>query len=272
MADESGVDVHYLRTRDDAATLTTQLAGRLTIIGGGWIGLELAAAARIAGGAVTVVEAASLPLVGVLGSEVAEVFSALHREHGVDLRTKTTALGLQPGADGTTVSLSDGTEIVADAVVVAIGAEPNIELAQTAGLACSNGIDVDARLHTDDPHIHAAGDVAHHDHPSLGRIRVEHWDNAMAQGRHAARTMLGDDAPFATQPYFFTDQYDVGMEYVGHATAADTVHVYGDVGTRAFRAYWTRDGQVSAGMHCNDWDATDTIRALVGGPAAELPR
>lgn len=272
MADDAGVDVHYLRNHDDAAALKDRLAGRMVIIGGGWIGLELAAAAREAGGQVVVVESAALPLVGVLGPEVAEVFTGLHREHGVDVRTDTTLRGLQPGANGASVALSDGTEMATDTVLVAIGAEPNVELAQAAGLSCSNGIDVDARLRTSDPHVYAAGDIANHDHPTLGRLRVEHWDNAIAQGRHAAGAMLGDEAAYSAQPYFFTDQYDLGMEYVGHAGAADTVHLYGDVDGRVFTAYWTRDGKVTAGMHCNDWDATDRIRALVGRPADALPR
>src|SRR5690606_9385485 len=160
----------YLRTRDDAVALQGRLAGRLLIIGGGWIGLEIAAAARAAGGDVVLVEAAPLPLGAVLGSEVAEVFLRLHRSQGVDVRTATTVLGLDARTDGTLVRLSDGTEVSVDTVVVGIGAEPNTDLAAAAGLACSNGIDVDARLRTADPFVHAAGDVANHDHPLLGRL------------------------------------------------------------------------------------------------------
>jgi len=273
LPDNSDVDVQYLRSRDDAASLKERLRGRLLIVGGGWIGLELAAAARIAGGEVVVVEAASLPLVNVVGTEVATMFTELHRSHGVDVRTGTTVTGARTGPDGTMVQLSDGSEVVVDTVIGAIGAVPRVELARAAGLGCSNGIDVDARLCTSDPLVFAAGDIAAHDHPQLGRIRVEHWDNAIAQGRHAAHSMLGEVEPYVAQPYFFTDQYDLGMEYVGHPGAAgyDAVHVRGDVDTRVFTAYFSRGDQVVAGLHCNDWDATDQIRTLVGGPVSALP-
>lgn len=272
LAEESGAGVHYLRTRADAAALKQRLGGSLLIIGGGWIGLEVAAAARAAGGHVVLVEASPLPLGGVLGSEVAAVFLRLHRSHGVDVRTATTVLGLRTQDGGTCVHLSDGSEVKVDTVAVGIGTLPNSHLAQSAGLACSNGIDVDTCLRTDSVYVYAAGDVANHDHPLLGRVRIEHWDNAIAQGRHAAHSILGEDAPYAAQPYFFTDQYDLGMEYIGHVGARghDAVHIRGDLESRVFTAYWTRDGQVVAGMHCGDWDAINDLRALVGRPASAL--
>src|SRR5690606_19025292 len=149
-----------------------------------------------------------------LGEEMAAVLAGLHREHGVDLRTSTTVESIEHDEGRTRAVLSDGTEVDPGLVLVAIGAVPEVALAEGAGLAVDNGILVDERLRTSDPHVYAAGDVANHEHPGLGRIRVEHWDNAIQQGRHAARSMLGGQEPYARQPYFFTDQYDLGMEYV----------------------------------------------------------
>ncbi|MBO1030080.1 FAD-dependent oxidoreductase [Tessaracoccus sp. SD287] len=273
MADQSGAEVIYLRTLEDALALKARLSQRLFIVGAGWIGLEVAAAARAAGGTVTVVEAAPMPLARVLGDEVAQVFADLHRQHGVDLRTSTTLEQVTHQGGQTTVRLSDGTTVSADVLLVGIGAEPNSDLAAAAGLACDNGVLVDAQLRTSDAHVHAAGDVANHDHPLLGRLRVEHWDNAIEQGRHAARTMLGDTTAYQRQPYFFTDQYDLGMEYVGHVgrDGYDQVRIRGDLAGRVFTAYWTKGDRVLAGMHANDWDAIEEVRRLVGGPVAELP-
>jgi len=254
VADEAGVPVAYLRTLDDSLALKERLGGRVVVVGAGWIGLEVAAAAREAGADVTVVEQAVQPLEAVLGPELGEVFADLHREHGVDLR-------LGAGVDAETLA-------GADLVVVGIGAAPADELAREAGLECDDGVLVDARLRASDPHVYAAGDVARHDHPTLGRLRVEHWDAAIHQGRAAARAMLGDDAPYDRLPYFFTDQYDLGMEYVGHVgpEGYDEVVVRGDKAARRLVAYWLRGGTVVAGMHLNEWDATDGIRAAVGGP------
>lgn len=269
LAEPSNPGVVYLRTLDDALHLRTRLTGHILIIGAGWIGLEVASAARQAGAAVTVVEAGSLPLLGILGPELAPLFASLHREHGVDLRLNTTVQSLV----GTRADLSDGTQVDADLILVGIGAQPEDRLAARAGLATDNGVLVDARLRTSDPHVYAAGDVANHDHPRIGlRIRVEHWDNAIEQGKHAARTMLGDDAPYVRQPYFFTDQYDLGMEYVGHVdrTGYDEVIIRGDAEARVLTAFWIRDNQVRAGMHLNDWDAIDSIRSLVTAGTTDL--
>ena len=249
-----GVPVAYLRTLDDSLALRQRLSGRIVVVGAGWIGLEVAAAAREAGAEVTVVEQAGQPLEAVLGPELGGIFADLHREHGVDLRLGT--------------SVDQETLAGADLVVVGIGADPADALAREAGLECSDGVLVDARLRAGDPHVYAAGDVARHDHPVLGPLRVEHWDAAIHQGRAAARAMLGDDTPYDRLPYFFTDQYDLGMEYVGHVgpDGYDDVVVRGDREARKLVAYWLRDGTVVAGMHLNDWDAIDTIRSVVGGP------
>lgn len=274
--DESGADVHYLRTIDDALALRPRLGERLLIIGAGWIGLEVAAAAREAGGSVTVVEASPLPLAKVLGPRIAPVFADLHREHGVDLRLGTSIAGLTHDGTETTARLDDGTAVTVDLVLVGIGAEPEDELAARAGLAVDHGILVDGNLRTSDPHVYAAGDVAQHLHPRHGRLRVEHWDTAMGHGRHAAGAMLGEEQPYLAEPYFFTDQYDLGMEYVGHVGTeghADVV-IRGDLPGRKFSVLWIHGDRIAAGMHVNDWDAIGTLRDLIGRdatPAAHDP-
>ena len=271
--------VHYLRNLDDSDALRAAFrpGANVVVIGAGWIGLETAAAARTAGATVTVLESAELPLLRVLGPRMAQVFADLHRENGVDLRLGVNVAGLR--GDGSAVSgveLGDGTLIDADAVVVGIGVAPNVDLARSAGLDVDNGVLVDASLRTSDPHVFAAGDVANAEHPVLGRrIRVEHWANALHQPEVAAKSILGQEAVYDRLPYFFTDQYDLGMEYVGYATADDDVVVRGDLDSREFVALWVRDNRVVAGMNVNVWDVTDRIRDLIlaGEPAEafELP-
>jgi 3-phenylpropionate/trans-cinnamate dioxygenase ferredoxin reductase subunit len=258
MAEESGVPTAYLRTIEDSNRLKAAFGEgrRIVVIGAGWIGLEVAAAARSAGSAVTVFETAELPLLRVLGPTVAEVFAGLHREHEVDLRL------------GTTVTAADLAG--ADLVVVGVGVAPRTQLAEEAGLGVENGVLVDARLRTTAPMVYAVGDIASHDHPVLGRrIRVEHWDTAINQAKVAAHNLVGADEVYDMMPFFFTDQYDLGMEYVGHGSADDEVVVTGDLGARVFRAFWVREGRVVAAMHANDWDATDELRAAVA--SGELP-
>ena len=274
MADRSGADVVYLRTLEDALALKPRLSENLLIVGAGWIGLEVAAAARTAGGTVTVVETAALPLANVLGPELAPVFVDLHRDHGVDLRLDTFVAAVEQRGGRTEVWLADGHLVTPDLILVGIGAAPDHQLAARAGISTDHGVLVDAVLRASDPHVYAAGDVANHDHPLLGRVRVEHWDTAIHQGRHAARSMLGDDAPYVRQPYFFTDQYDLGMEYVGHVgpDGYDEVVVRGDLADRVVTALWIRDDRVVAGMHLNDWDAIDPIRGWVGREATDALR
>jgi NADPH-dependent 2,4-dienoyl-CoA reductase/sulfur reductase-like enzyme len=209
-----------------------------------------------------------LPLQGVLGPEVARVFAGLHRDHGVDLRLGAGVDGIDGRADGTSdVRLTDGSSLPADLVVVGIGVQPEVALARAAGLAVDDGVLVDARLRTPDPHVFAVGDIAGHDHPVLRRrVRVEHWDNAIHQARAAVRVMMGGDEPYERLPYFFTDQYDLGMEYVGSVgpDGYDEVVLRGDVEGRVFSAFWLRGGRVLAAMHANDWDLIDPIRGIVG--------
>jgi len=269
--------VRYLRRLEDSEALKAAFAevGRVVVIGGGWIGLEVAAAARTAGLAVTVLEAAALPLLRVLGPEVARVFADLHREHGVDLRCGVHVERIL-GAGGrvTGVELGGGEVVGADLVVVGVGIRPNTALAQGAGLAVENGVLVDAHLRTSDPDVYAAGDVANAFHPFLERrLRVEHWANAMRQGPVAARSMLGQDATYARLPYFFTDQYDLGMEYNGYAGAEDRVVLRGDVAGREFIAFWLAEGRVLAGMGVNIWDTTaDVTRLITSRREVELDR
>jgi NADPH-dependent 2,4-dienoyl-CoA reductase/sulfur reductase-like enzyme len=269
LADDSGAPVAYLRTIEDSTRLKETFAEgtRVAIIGGGWIGLEVASAARQAGAEVTVLEFLELPLLRVLGTEVAKVFAGLHADHGVDLRTSAEVTSVEKAGQQAVVHLKDGATIEADLLVVGVGVAPNIALAEAAGLDLDNGVLVDENLRTSDPDIYAAGDIANQAHPVLGRrIRVEHWDTAIEQGKAAARNMAGEDTPYDRLPYFFTDQYDLGMEYVGSVgpDGYDDVVLRGDPDGRVFTAFWLRDGRVLAGMQVNDWDATDAIRDLVG--------
>jgi 3-phenylpropionate/trans-cinnamate dioxygenase ferredoxin reductase subunit len=253
---------HTLRTRADSDRLRDALAGdeRWVVVGGGWIGLEVAAAARSAGHPVTVLEYAPLPLQRVLGDGLARYFADLHRRNGVDLRTGVSVQAVEDG--GVRV---DGELVPADAVVMAVGVAPNAELAAAADLAVEDGIVVDERLRTADPRILAAGDVANAGHATLGRLRVEHWDNAIRQGRLAAATILDRPGTYDWQPYFFTDQFDLGMEYVGHHDPADHLVLRGDLGHEGFLAFWLgRDGVVTAGMNVNIWDVNPALRGLVG--------
>jgi 3-phenylpropionate/trans-cinnamate dioxygenase ferredoxin reductase subunit len=261
--------VLYLRRLADSDRIKEAFsaASRVAVIGAGWIGLETAAAARAAGAEVTVLEAAELPLLRVLGREVSQIFAELHTDHGVDLRCGVQVAGITGAggrADG--VLLADGSRVDADVVVVGVGIAPDTGLAAAAGLETDNGIRVDSRLCTSDPDIHAAGDVACAFHPLFGKhIRVEHWANALNQPQTAARAMLGQDVTYDRVPYFFTDQYDLGMEYTGYVEPGgyDQVVFRGRTEAREFIAFWLAGGRVLAGMNVNVWDVTDPIRALV---------
>jgi 3-phenylpropionate/trans-cinnamate dioxygenase ferredoxin reductase subunit len=261
--------VRYLRTYDDAEALNSVLTegSSLAVVGAGWIGLEVAAGARQRGVDVTVVETARQPLLAALGETVGEVFANLHRDHGVDLRLQaqveeiTTAQGRATG-----LKMRDGSTVAADAVLVAVGAKPNVELAEQAGLSMGDGgVLVDASLRTSDPDIYAVGDIAAAEHPLFGcRIRTEHWANALKQPAVAAAGMLGKPGEYAELPYFFTDQYDLGMEYVGHAPSFERVVFRGDVSSREFVAFWLDgDNRLLAGMNVNIWDVLDDVKSLI---------
>lgn len=256
-----------LRTIEDSDRLRAAMGpeAKVVLVGGGWIGLEVAAAAREAGSTVTVLESLDLPLVRVLGPTVATVFADLHREHGVDLRTGVQVEELV-GEDGsvTGVRLADGSTVPADLVVVGIGAVPNTALAEDAGLEVDNGVVADAVGRTSDPDVFAVGDVANVDHPFLGRrVRVEHWANALNQPAIVTAAMLDQFGPEPELPFFFTDQYDLGMEYHGLGDPEDDVVVRGDLEGREFIAFWLRDGVVTAGMNVNVWDVGDAVKGLI---------
>jgi 3-phenylpropionate/trans-cinnamate dioxygenase ferredoxin reductase subunit len=264
--------VHYLRTVDDAAALLSTLTdgATLAVVGAGWIGMEVAASARGHGVEVTVVETAELPLLGALGREAAEVFAQLHRDHGVDLRLNTSVEAITTdGGTATGLRLGDGSSIAADAVLVAVGARPNVELAEHAGLQMADGgVLVDASLKSSDDDVYAVGDIAAAEHPLFGtRIRTEHWANALKQPDVAVAGMLGTPGSYDELPYFFTDQYDLGMEYVGHAPDYDRVVFRGDPrdrDKREFTVFWL-DGEsrVLAGMNVNVWEGLDDIKELI---------
>jgi 3-phenylpropionate/trans-cinnamate dioxygenase ferredoxin reductase subunit len=283
LADDSGAPVHYLRTLDDSTELKARLepGTRIGIIGGGWIGLEVASAAQQAGSDVVVLEALDQPLRNVLGPDVGALFAQLHREKGVDVRTGAQIEQITTSSDGATIGLAGGDTLTVDRLVVGVGVGPQTDLATAAGIAVDNGVLVDAGLHTSASGVFAAGDVANVDHPVLGhRLRVEHWDTAIKHGTVAATNLLGGNAVADHLPYFFTDQYALGLEYVGHPgpDGFERVVITGDtdgpVEQRTFRVWWMRGARVVAGMHVNDWDAIDRVRELVGTEAdeAELNR
>jgi 3-phenylpropionate/trans-cinnamate dioxygenase ferredoxin reductase component len=258
--------IHYLRDLADADRLAARLneGGRVVVIGGGWIGAEVAASARQKGLEVTIVERSEVPLERVLGREVGEVYAQIHRNHGVELVTGA-ALESFEGADRVErVTLAGGPTLATDFVVVGIGVTPRIELAEQANLAIDNGIVTDERLETSAPGVFAAGDVANAFHPFYERhLRVEHWANALNQPTVAAKAMLGKPASYDRLPYFFSDQYEVGMEYHGYATSWDEVVFRGDPAGREFVAFWLERGRVVAGMNVNVWDVGDQIKALI---------
>ena len=261
--------VYYLRTVDDATELLAQFTEgrRLAIIGAGWIGLEVAASARGLGADVTVVETAALPLQASLGKEAGEVFVELHRDHGVDLRLGTTVDEITTADHKATgLRLGDGSTVEADAVLVAVGAEPNVEFAERSGLVIADGgVAVDESLKASDDDIFAVGDIAAAEHPLFGvPIRTEHWANALKQPAVAADGMLGAPGTYDELPYFFTDQFDLGMEYVGYAPQYQMAITRGDLGTREFTMFWLDGGhRVLAGMNVNIWEGLDDIKQLI---------
>ncbi|MCG2622749.1 FAD-dependent oxidoreductase [Arthrobacter sp. I2-34] len=261
--------VHYLRTIDDSRALHNALARgdrQLVIIGMGWIGMEAAATARQLGNAVTVVGPGEVPLASALGPQIGSLFTAKHRAEGVGFRTGRTPVEIAAaGGKAAAVVLDDGERLAADLVLVAVGAVPNTALAEASGLAVSRGIDTDGSLLTSAADVYAAGDVANAFHPVLGtRLRSEHWANAIAQGTTAAKAMLGQDAVNDDIPYFYTDQFDIGMEYSGFFPWATSVPVIrGNPENMEFIAFWLRDSKVVAGMNVNVWDVQDAIQDLI---------
>jgi 3-phenylpropionate/trans-cinnamate dioxygenase ferredoxin reductase subunit len=264
--------VHLLRTRAhaDAIRAAVGSASRVVVVGGGWIGTEVAASIRQRGAAVTLITPDDVPLEKPLGTEVATIIRDLHLEHGVKILAGRQVVGFGGTTAVERVDLDDGTSIPADLVVVGIGATPRVELATAAALPVSGGgVEVDEHLATTHPGISAAGDIASAWHPVFRtRIRVEHWDNARRQGRVAARNMLGAREAYDRIPFFFTDQYDFGMEYAGYAPHWDRVVFRGDPATRRFIAFWLDGARVAAGMNANIWKVNNAISAIVRSRAA----
>jgi 3-phenylpropionate/trans-cinnamate dioxygenase ferredoxin reductase component len=270
--------VHHLRRLAHAERLKGVLThlgrdnGHIVIAGAGWIGLEVAAAAREYGAEVTVVDHNPTPLHHVLGPELGGLFADLHREHGVRFHFGRRLTEIV-GQDGMVLAArtDDGEEHPAHDVLAAIGAAPRVSLAEAAGLEIAGreyggGVVVDEQLRTSDPDIYAAGDVASFPHALFDtRVRVEHWANALNGGPAAARAMLGQDVTYDRVPYFFSDQYDLGMEYSGWAPPGtyDEVVVRGDAGKREFIAFWVKEKRVLAGMNVNVWDVTEPIQRLI---------
>ena len=261
--------VLYLRRVGDSERLRAALrgGGQVVTVGGGWIGLEVTAAAREAGCEVTVVEPEPVALYRQLGPELGGVFTDLHKEHGVVFRTRESVTELRgSGGKVTGAVTSSGAVLPADHVVVGIGAIPATGLAADAGLDIGNGVIVDAGLHSSAPDVFAAGDVANAYHPLYGKhVRVEHWANALNGGPAAARSMLGQGVSYDAVPYFYSDQYDLGMEAAGlpEPDTYDQVVYRGDLAGREFVAFWLSDGMVMAGMNVNVWDVNDDIQALI---------
>jgi 3-phenylpropionate/trans-cinnamate dioxygenase ferredoxin reductase subunit len=268
-------DIHYLRTLADSDRLRERIeqGGRLTVIGAGWIGAETAASARQKGCDVTLIEGASLPLERVLGPELGEVYRDLHTDHGVTFVGKTTIERFEGSGRVERIVLSDGRTLDCDFAIIGIGVEPRLSLAESAGLALENGVLVDEMLCSSVPGIFAAGDLANAYNPQLARrIRVEHWANALNQGPAAARSMLGKGKPYDRLPYFFSDQYDIGMEYSGYASEWDEVVFRGDPASREFIVFWLKDTRVLAGMNVNVWDVAEQIQRLIRSRRAVDPR
>jgi 3-phenylpropionate/trans-cinnamate dioxygenase ferredoxin reductase component len=267
--------VLYLRSVEDSDVLRARLdqGGSVVVIGAGWIGSEVAASARQRGLEVTVLEPSSVPLEHVLGTEVGAVYRDIHTDHGVRMLLGTGVEAFEGDGAVERVRTSDGRSVDCDFVVVGIGVQPRTGLALQAGLAVDDGILVDELLQTGAPGVFAAGDVANAQHPFYGeRIRVEHWANALNQGPAAARSMLGRTEPYDRLPYFFSDQYDVGMEYSGFARAWDRVVFRGDPASRKFIAFWLSGDRVVAGMNVNVWDVTEPIQRLIRGRVAVADR
>jgi 3-phenylpropionate/trans-cinnamate dioxygenase ferredoxin reductase component len=259
-------DIHYLRTVADSDRLRKRIerGGRLAVIGAGWIGAEVAASARQRGCEVTLIEGAQVPLERVLGAELGTFYRDVHSDHGVVFRGGAQVRSLEGSGQVERVVLGEGPVVECDFVVVGIGVAPRTSLAESAGLEIDNGVLVDQQLRSSVEGIYAAGDIANAFHPLFGRnIRVEHWANALNQGPAAARAMLGGTEPYERIPYFFSDQYDVGMEYSGYAPDWDEIVFRGDVAAREFVAFWLKDERVLAGMNVNVWDVAEDIQRLV---------
>jgi len=267
-----GLDgVYTLRTRDDSLAIAARLrpGAQVVVVGAGFIGAEVAASARALGCEVTMLEIADVPLSRVLGAEVGERYAAMHREEGVDLRTGVGIARVEGDGKVRRVIATDGSIHEADVVVAGVGIAPDVAVATASGIEIGNGIVVSERCETSVPDVFAAGDVAVHPNPILGRmIRVEQWQNAQHQGAAAARNMLGHDEPFAEVPWFWSDQYDVNLQMAGLPNASDDVVFRGDNTSRSFTVFYLRDGLLAAVVALNRTKDVSQGRRLIQERAA----
>lgn len=247
---ERCANFHYLRTLDDVEQIRAQLAAgkRLAIVGGGYIGLEVAASAVAQGLQVTVLEALPRVLQRVTAAELSAYYERKHREAGVDIRTGVQVADLEVTGDAVTAVLcADGSRLAADLVVVGIGLLANTELAAEAGLQVDNGILVDEHAQTSDPHIYAAGDCTNHPNALLGRrLRLESVPNALEQSRVAAANMAGKAKTYASVPWFWSDQYELKLKMVGLAEGFERLVLRGDPATDSFSAFYLKGDKVLA--------------------------
>lgn len=262
--------VMYLRTIEDSDALKSALSDagsrQLVVIGGGWIGLEVASAFADAGAKVTVLESGEQPLQNALGSDMGAFFAKLHRSHGVDLRTEVAVESIESDDDGAavgSVKLTDGTKIAANLVLVGIGAAPNVEFARAAGLTVDNGVVVDKHGRTSEPDIFATGDIANYPDRVLGRLRVEHQTTAITHPLAVAQAITGESDGYDERPFFYSDQYDLGLEYTGRGAPDDQLVIRGDQDKAEFIAFWVRDNKLTAGMNVNVWDVSEQIAELI---------
>jgi 3-phenylpropionate/trans-cinnamate dioxygenase ferredoxin reductase component len=261
-------EIHYLRSIEDSDALRDRLTSgrRVAVVGAGWIGSEVAATARQRGAEVTLIDPLSLPNERIFGSEIGEFYRDVHAAHGVNLELGEGCSGFEGDDNGAVagVRLDSGRRVDCDLVVVGVGVAPRDGLARDAGLTVDNGVVVDEHLQSSVPTIYAAGDVANFPHAFFGaRMRIEHWSNALNGGPAAARAMLGDQAAYDRIPYFFSDQYDVGMEYSGFAPSWDRVVFRGERAGGEFIAFWLSEGRVVAGMNVNVWDVNPQVQAII---------
>ncbi|WP_343318065.1 FAD-dependent oxidoreductase [Arthrobacter sp. TMP15] len=268
-----GVDlkgVYTFRTKADSVAvkeLFTAGNKNVVMIGSGWIGMEIAATATELGNHVALLGLEDVPLSTAIGSTLGAVFTNRQKEAGVRFELPATAEKIQ-GSDGavTSVLTNTGVTLPADIVIVAVGVVPNTGLAKDAGLTINNGIEVTASLQTSAADVFAAGDVANSLHPVTGAYaRSEHWANAIASGKVAAKSMLGQNAVLDDIPYFYTDQFDLGMEYSGFGALTKDAElvIRGSLEKREFVAFWLLEGRVVAGMNVNVWDVQDAIKDLI---------
>ena len=258
--------IHYLRTIDDSQAIAQSMnsASRVVIVGAGFIGSEVAAVCKTAGLEVTVLEIQPQPMAHILGEEMGAIYANLHTSRGIDLRLQEGISGIRGSSRAEQVITDQGNAIDCDFVVIGVGIAPDTALAESAGLEVDRGILVDEHCQTSHPDIYAAGDVANWFHPGLGhRLRVEHWDNALNQGAAAAKSMLGAAEPYSPTLYFWSDQYDLNIQYLGHATEWDEIAIRGNPGEEKFTAFYLKDGSVHGALVVNNFRDIRPTRTLI---------